>query len=113
LRLFEGRINKYNETGALVHFVPEGMALVSPVVFKHYASTLTVDAQRINELGMQVQKAVIKAGWHLEGANRQNIVKYAVRKGEQEVSRLSAVVLEMPSRWVQPVPPSNPVLKLL
>ena len=28
---------KYNETGAPVHFVEEGMALVSPLIFKLYA----------------------------------------------------------------------------
>ena len=28
---------KYNETGAAVHFTAEGMALVSPIIFKDYA----------------------------------------------------------------------------
>ena len=28
---------KFNEAGAMVHFVEQGMALVSPLIFKKYA----------------------------------------------------------------------------
>ena len=105
---------KYNETGAMVHFTAEGMALVSPVVFRTYvsdqdcASDAHVDAQ-----ALQVQREVIKAGWHLMGPGKVNILKYqVVGRGGVPVGKLSAVVLTQPERWVVPVPPVNPVLKL-
>jgi len=103
---------KYNETGAVVHFVPEGMALVSPLIFKLYAATLVPEAE-IGDTAVQIQREVIKAGWHMGGPNRTNIVRYSViGRGDAVISRLAAVVLVDPGRWVQPVPPSNPVLKI-
>lgn len=102
---------KFNETSALVHFVPEGLALVSPLVFKTYAAEAKLaDATQ----GMQVQRAVLKAGWHLVGPGKVNIISYQVLgRGGAAVSRLSAVVLKEPGRWVTPVPVSNPVLRMV
>ncbi len=101
---------KYNETGAAVHFVPEGMALVSPRIFKDYAAEAGDDAD-LRDLSTKVQRELIKCGWHLPGPNRTNIVKYAIHgRGNVEVGNLSCVVLVEPGRWVQPVPPSNPAL---
>ncbi|SCK29045.1 Putative conjugal transfer nickase/helicase TraI C-term [Variovorax sp. HW608] len=103
---------KYNETGAVVHFVPEGMALVSPLIFKMFAATLVAEAE-VPDQANRIQREVVKAGWHMTGPNRTNVVRYSViGRGHTVVSRLAAVVLVEPGRWVQPVPPSNPVLKL-
>ena len=104
---------KYNETGAAVHFTAEGMALVSPIIFKDYARECEPQANA-NERGMQIQREVIKAGWHMMGPNKTNIIGYeVVGRGGTTRSRLSAVVLVEPDRWVVPVPPTNPVLKLV
>jgi hypothetical protein len=103
---------KYNETGAVVHFVPEGMALVSPLIFKMFAATLVAEAE-VPDQANRIQREVVKAGWHMTGPNRTNVARYSViGRGDAVVSRLAAVVLVEPGRWVQPVPPSNPVLKL-
>ena len=101
----------YNETGAMVHFVPEGMALVSPAIFKEYVSACLPDEDPA-AMGLQVQRAVIQAGWHLVGPSKINILSYQVigRSGAA-ISKLSAVVLLEPQRWVTPVPPHNAVLK--
>ena len=108
---------KYNEAGAPVHFTDEGMALVSPLIFKLYASESGSQAEAEIQ-AMQVQREVIKAGWHLmassKGAGRLNILRYEVMgRGGTSVGKLSAVVLTEPDRWVLPVPPSNPVLRLV
>ncbi|GKS92660.1 MobH family relaxase [Acidovorax sp. SUPP2539] len=107
---------KHNETGAAVHFVEEGMALVSPLIFKLYARE-TGPADQADATGLQVQREVIKAGWHRmtsgQGKGRVNILRYQVMgRGGASVGRLAAVVLSEPDRWVVPVPPPNPVLKL-
>lgn len=105
---------KYNEAGAMIHFTAEGMALVSPLVFKAYVA----DQDELNDAeasaqAMQVQREVIKAGWHLMGPGKSNILKYEViGRGNVPVGKLSAVVLIRPERWVLPVPPSNPVIRL-
>ncbi|CAN7764309.1 helicase/relaxase domain-containing protein [Pseudorhodoferax sp. LjRoot39] len=104
---------KYNETGAVVHFVPLGMALVSPLIFKLYAQAQGPDGAPADEFAMQVQRDLIRANLHVAGPNRTNIVSFEViGRGDTVVSRLSAVVLTEPGRWVQPVPPSNPVLRV-
>ncbi|MBS0465724.1 MAG: DNA-binding domain-containing protein [Proteobacteria bacterium] len=108
---------KYNESGAAVHFTAEGMALVSPLIFKLYASQHGPQAEA-DMMGLQVQREVLKAGWHRmaagKGSGKVNILSYAVQgKGSTMVGKLSAVVLTQPDRFVLPVPPTNPVLKLV
>ena len=58
----------YNETGAPVHFVPAGMALVSPLIFREFARQHPAEevADTAPErLGLDVQREVLKAGWHV------------------------------------------------
>ncbi|WP_284428009.1 hypothetical protein, partial [Acidovorax sp. SUPP1855] len=74
-------------------------------------------AAHADATGLQVQREVIKAGWHRmtsgQGKGRVNILRYQVMgRGGASVGRLAAVVLAEPDRWVLPVPPANPVLKL-
>ena len=108
-----GRALKYNETGAPVHFVPEGMALISPAIFKLYA-----EEAGLGDDPFALQREVIRAGWHRvqklgAGKGQTNILRYEVLRGGRVVSRLSAVVLADADRWVQPLPPANPVLRLM
>lgn len=107
------RTLKFNEAGAVVHFVPEGMALVSPKIFRDFAAATDSDGQS-HELGAKVQRDVIKCGWHLPAPNRTNIIKYEIQgRGGSVVATLSCVVLVNAGRWVQPVPPSNPALRMV
>ena len=101
----------YNESGAKVHFVPEGMALVSPAIFKEYVAAC-IPGEDASSHGLQVQREVIQAGWHLVGPGKVNILSYQViGRGGVAISKLSAVVLIRPERWVMPVPPHNAVLR--
>jgi integrating conjugative element relaxase (TIGR03760 family) len=107
------RTIKYNESGAVVHFVPQGMALVSPLIFKLFAESCVGADGPADEIAMQVQKDVIRAGWHMAGPNRTNIIKFTVHgRGDAVVGKLAAVVLCEPGHWVQPIPPSNPALRV-
>ena len=115
--LLEGlrtRAITYNEVGAPVHFVELGMALVSPLIFREFARQHpeAVDSSLPAEkLGNDVQREVLKAGWHLQAAAGANIHQFSVvKRGGIRTGRLSAVVLMNPSRWVHPVPPPNPSL---
>ena len=107
----------YNETGAMVHFAAEGMLLVSPRIFRHFAerygekgdgtpSTLAAD-----KLGTGIQREVIKAGWHELGPRKTNVHRYqVVRRGGQAGSSLSVMIIRAPQRFIEPVPPANPHL---
>ena len=49
-----------------------------------------------------------------EGSERVNILRHESQgRGDTGVGKLSAIVLIDPAPWVLPVPPPNPVLKLV
>jgi integrating conjugative element relaxase (TIGR03760 family) len=103
----------YNNSAALVHFVPQGLAIVSPRTFKQFADEhgdiIPGDPERAV---LTVQREVLRAGWHVPaGPGGNNIHQFAVRgRGGVMAGRLAAVVFEHPHRWVQPVPPPNPAI---
>lgn len=91
----------YNEPGSPIHFLPSGMALVSPRIFRDYA-------EAVGESSNTVQQQVIAAGWNIKAAGNSNILHFAVVKRDGvRAGKLSAVVIEHPERWVNPVPPIN------
>lgn len=68
--------------------------------------------------GLQIQREALKAGRHMlnlaEGSERVNILRHESQgRGDTAVGKLSAIVLIDPAPWVLPVPPPNPVLKLV
>jgi integrating conjugative element relaxase (TIGR03760 family) len=113
--LASGRL-RFNESGALVHFVPEGMLLVSPRVFREFAKAHGEDgrgaaaADDASQAGKGIQRQVLRAAWHVQAEKGVNILTYHVIRGGRRISQLSGVVIEKPTRFVNPVPPANPVL---
>lgn len=114
--LSEGTL-RVNEAGALVHFVDEGMLLVSPRIFREFAKRFGEDgdcdpanAPGESDIGKSIQRQVFRAGWHLRADKGVNILTYKVMRGDRAVSRLSGVVIRDPARFVKPVPPINPLL---
>lgn len=106
-----------NETGAMVHFVPEGMFLASPRIFRHFAERFGESGDGApsglsgDKLGTGIQREVIRAGWHLLGPKKTNVHKYQVmRRNGQGGSLLSGMVIPKPERFIEPVPPANPHL---
>jgi len=114
------RTLRVNEAGALVHFVNEGMLLVSPRIFREFAKRFGEDGNRgpanapgEPDIGKFIQRQVLRAGWHLRANKGVNILTYQVMRGDRAVSRLSGVVIRSPARFVNPVPSVNPVLARL
>jgi hypothetical protein len=107
----------YNETGAMVHFVAAGMMLVSPRVFREFASLYgetgdgTPSDRADDKLGSGIQREVIRAGWHLYGPKKVNVLKYQVmRRNSTPGVVLTGMVIRNPERFVNPVPPVNTML---
>jgi hypothetical protein len=107
----------FNETGAMVHFAPEGMLLVSPRIFRHFAERFgekgdgTLSTLAEDKVGTGIQREVIKAGWHVLGPRKTNVHRYqVVRRNGQGSSQLSVMILRDPVRFIEPVPPPNPHL---
>lgn len=108
---------RVNEAGALVHFVDEGMLLVSPRIFREFAKRFGEDggcdpanAPGEPDLGKSIQRQVLRAGWHLRADNGVNILTYQVMRRNRPASRLSGVVIPNPAQFVNPVPPGNRLL---
>nr|GEU29200.1 hypothetical protein [Tanacetum cinerariifolium] len=102
---------KHNEAGAPVHFVEYGMALVSPLIFRLYAAATETMHNKPEDpdFAMRVQRELLRAQWHCPAPGGKNVwTLYVAKKGGQASSKLSAVVLRDPKRWVVPVPPPNP-----
>jgi hypothetical protein len=107
----------HNETGAMVHFAAEGMLLISPRIFRHFAERFgekgdgTPSTLAEDKLGTGIQREVIKAGWHLLGPKKTNVHKYqVVRRNGKGGSQLSVMIIREPQRFIEPVPPANPHL---
>lgn len=107
----------HNETGAMVHFAAEGMLLISPRIFRHFAERFgekgdgTPSNLVEDKLGTGIQREVIKAGWHLLGPKKTNVHKYqVVRRNGRGGSQLSVMIIREPQRFIEPVPPANPHL---
>lgn len=108
----------YNESGALVHFVGEGLFLVSPGLFRahaqaHSASPNAEPGSANDWPGKAVQKAVCGAGWNRKGPRNKSVLTYQVVSREGVSGKtLNGVVLLQPERFFAPVPPANPHLLL-
>jgi hypothetical protein len=110
---------RVNEAGALVHFVAEGMLLVSPRIFREFAKRFgeygdgaPANAPAEQDIGKFIQRQVLRADWHLRSGKGVNILTYQVMRGDRAVSRLSGVVIRNPARFVKSLPPVNPLLLL-
>ena len=107
-----------NVAGAPVHFVPEGMLLVSPRIFREFATRFGEDGSGTDpalaagdpDVGKSIQRQFLRAGWHLPARKGVNMLSYQVMRGERAVSQLSGVVIPNPERFIDPVPAVNPVL---
>ena len=108
---------RINEAGALVHFVDEGMLLVSPRIFQVFAKAFGEDGQGgvvagglEVDAGRWIQRQVLRARWHVQSENGINILTYRVTRRGRPGPRLCGVVIKSPERFVNPVPPANAVL---
>jgi len=105
-----------NVAGALIHFVPEGMLLVSPRIFREFAMRFGDDgngpapAAGDPDIGKSIQRQFLRAGWHRRAGKGVSMLSYQVVRGERAVSQLSGVVIPNPERFIHPVPAINPAL---
>jgi hypothetical protein len=108
---------RVNVAGSLVHFVDEGMLLVSPRIFREFAKRIDEDggspANAAGDAGhRQIDPApVLRAGWHLRADKGVNILTYQVMRGESRgVTALRRRDSELRRASSTPVPPVNPLL---
>lgn len=109
---------RVNQADAMVHFVPEGMLLVSPRIFQGFARQFGEDGAGVASsapaddprLGLGIQRQVLRAGWHRLAANGINMHRFEVLRHGKPVSTLSGVLIPHPECFVGDLPPCNPSL---
>lgn len=109
---------RFNEIGAMVHFVNEGMLLVSPKIFQHFVSVVGEEgmspalaaARDKKDLDMAIQRQLLKADWHVRSDKGRSILAYQVLRGGKPGASIYGVVIAQPGRFVYPIPPANPHL---
>ena len=99
-----------NGSGAPVHVVEEGLLLVSPRIFREFARQPGRSAEPAVDGARQVQREVLREGWHLQADRGVNILCYELEGGGRRSTRISGVVIREPQRFVDPLPPINPSL---
>ena len=110
-----------NEANAWVHFVAEGMLLVSPRVFKEYLRGLVTNgiASPLSTAGdckdavKRIQRELLRAGWHVRTGQGINMLTYQMMRGGCAVSRISGVLIRHPERFINPLPSPNRELVLM
>jgi hypothetical protein len=96
----------YNQSGAMVHFVPEGMLLVSPAIFQAYAG-------KNEEDWMGVQRLLIKSGCALRTTEGSHIWRYQILSGKKPTGvMLNGVVIDAPEALSSEPLLLNPYLRL-
>ena len=99
-----------NTGGALVHGVEEGLLLVSPGIFRAYVQHDGAGSGEKRDAAKQLQREVLRAGWHLRADGGVNLLGYAWKQDGRADSRVHGIVIFDPRRFVHPVPPINPAL---
>lgn len=110
----------YNESMARVHFVPEGMLLVTPAIFRDFAQvhpgaieqTPSEDG-RTPEPWKQVQRDFQKSGYPVTadagGAGRSYLLHYTIKGAGGR--QLSVMLVPEAERFFNPVPPPNAMIQ--
>lgn len=111
--LGNGELN-YNESDALVHFVNEGMALVTPKIFRTYLLT----HQFMGEVGLSkdplraLQQEVQKGGYIARNPEEKTSFHYyRVERDGTEGAVITCYLVPNPQAYIRPVPSPNPLLK--
>lgn len=109
---------KYNVAEARIHFVAEGMLLVSPGTFRDYAAAFgdTEPAVKIGEdskdrRGNGIQNAVKRSGLVVPSSKGNYLHRYQVLRGGAPGGLLDCFLVPEPALFFNPVPPPNPLLK--
>ncbi|MCR4467933.1 MobH family relaxase [Burkholderia sp. SCN-KJ] len=110
----------YNESMARVHFVPEGMLLVTPAIFRDFAQAhpesieqTPAEDGRMPEPWKQVQRDFQKSGYPVTadagGTGRSYLLHYNIKGAGGR--QLSVMLVPEPERFFNPVPPPNAMIQ--
>lgn len=105
----------YNESDAVVHFVPEGMALVTPRAFKIYleGNAFIGSIGQSKDALRALQNEVQKSGYIARNStDKGSFHFYQVHHEDGDPGAvITTYVVPNPQAYIRPVPSPNPLLK--
>ncbi|MET3448260.1 MobH family relaxase [Ralstonia sp. 1138] len=104
----------FNRAGSPVHFVGEGMLLVSPAIFRLFQQKAiaagAVDIPDGDRGYVAIQSALIKSRLALESGKKDFLHVFVVDHARR-TAKLTCLLIPAPQRWFDPLPPPNPILR--
>ncbi len=107
---------KYNEDGALVHFVPEGALLLTPEIFRRFLNEhegvadgpiAALRQSHGDRAFARLQNELAKSGWTVRNGD-ENMHYYAFTKADKSLSRTASFCLiGKPELFWNPLPAPN------
>lgn len=105
----------YNESDALIHFVDDGMLLITPKIFRVYLETHEYDGSigaskdALRALQLDVQRAGYLA---VNAAEKANFHHWRVKQADGTVSNsiITTYLIPNPQAYIRPVPAPNTLL---
>ena len=108
----------YNESDSPVHFTAEGMALVTPRIFKLYLQQHAYESEPEQPTPKSPLNALqndLQRGGYIRRNNKTNFYTYGVKQSSAQASlpRLTTYIIPNPQAYIRPVPSPNPLLELV
>jgi integrating conjugative element relaxase (TIGR03760 family) len=112
--LGDGSLN-YNESDAFIHFVPRGMAIVTPVAFRRFLE----QHKFIGDLGASkdalraLQSEFQRGGFTKRNPSNKSsfhMFRVSVEGQGESMARITTYLVHNPQAYIRPVPSPNPLL---
>jgi len=96
-----------NKENSVVHFLAEGMALKSPIIFKIFTEQ-DRELQRQSDSWKLIHRDLIRQKWHMTiGARKLNTLKLFPTSTEKDSGSIkihSVIVIQNPAKYITIVP---------
>lgn len=103
----------FNRVDSMIHFVDDGMVLVTPKIFKHFLEQHTF----IGDVGVSkdplraLQNELNKAGYFAKASGASSFHRFQTKSEDGTLGTpFNACLIPNPHAYVKPVPASNPLL---
>jgi integrating conjugative element relaxase (TIGR03760 family) len=103
----------FNRVDSMIHFVDDGMVLVTPKIFKHFLEQHTF----IGDVGVSkdplraLQNELNKAGYFSKASGASSFHRFQTKSEDGTLGTpFNACLIPNPHAYVKPVPASNPLL---
>ena len=101
----------YNDADAFIHFVPEGMAVISPIAMKEYLLTHEFQGEITGATVVHTLQREIEKSGYVQKIRQSNFHKYrTTRRDGKPGATINCYLIPNPETFIRPVPAPNEAL---